>query len=215
LSFEAINGATISQNSKYGTGSLLLNNPDQLDISTRQIISSSSSSQYYDICDVWTIAFWWNPARINYERGFTTILSGNKNGLNYDSGGWVFNHMNNYNGGTTGQYSIQQWNTDMNQWIYLAWENHVPATNVWEHIVIVKNNNSLDLYINGIKQTRTFTANDIYVGYAPSLNSNLVIGTDLLDDAATPGIIDEIIIYTSKALSDAQILCIYENMIDS
>ena len=47
--------------------------------------------------------------------------------------------MNGYNGGTTGQYSMQQWNPNMNQWIYLAWEDHVPTINLWEHIVIVKN----------------------------------------------------------------------------
>lgn len=204
LQIQAQNGASISADRKFGSGSLNLSNPDQTDLQNRQAAVSVGSSEHYDICDVWTIAFWWKPSRVDYERGFTTILGGYKNGSNYDAGGWVFNHMNDYNGSGTAQYSMQQWLPGMAQWMYLEWENHTPAIGEWEHVTIVKANSHLELYINGEIQGKTWSTAP--TGYPASSNSNLIVGTDLLDDAATPGLIDDVAIYTHRALEANEIL---------
>jgi hypothetical protein len=133
-----------------------------------------------------TISFWMNPG--SYQGNYTRLFS------NYGGGFLIAQNKN-----LQGSYYVEFYSFQKQ---YALWNFRV-TLNVWNHVVVMKIENMIRFYVNGIMQ---LTGHNVFNWvYTPNINLPLIIGAGSSSSAFFNGALDDIAIF-NRSLSTAEIL---------
>ncbi len=197
-----VNGASQSSPGRYGPHALRLVNPLPLNVGARQMGTVANAGNGADFEDVGTMCLWYKPDSFDYVGGAASIVSGFKDGAGYGQGGWILNDE--FSG-----YLWQQWKPGFTDYVVHRWNGARPTIGVWQHVCIVRNGTTVDLYLDGALYPGSKT--DHPTGYAASANTLLIVGTDTQDEHPTPGQLDELRFFQGRALPAGEVLAVYNN----
>jgi hypothetical protein len=133
-----------------------------------------------------TISFWMNPG--SYQGNYTRLFS------NYGGGFLIAQNKN-----LQGSYYVEFYSFQKQ---YALWNFRV-TLNVWNHVVVMKIENMIRFYVNGILQ---LTGHNVFNWvYTPNVNLPLIIGAGSASSAFFNGALDDTAIF-NRSLSTAEIL---------